>query len=193
MMKVRQNWLAGRNGRNLITNDGFFPNATTLFGLTVSDCWKAYCYHLPPNHRHKKMKIMDFVKILCCDMLENEFSNDIESSEALVILSCGSSSTNAPFSCVTIEEAATVISSVSAPPGASSTIHSVVLNQHVLDPCDRMVAYTTKEGRNKARWGQRRDRGKCMVCKMNTKWKMDLRWLCDVSSLVGGGGKGQGT
>jgi len=64
--------------KHWITQCGFFRVVTTLFGVTVVDAWRGYMWHLGTNHRHKKIPLMDFVNLLCKDLLDNEFVNEKE-------------------------------------------------------------------------------------------------------------------
>ena len=60
-----------------ITSNGFFRVATTLFSMTVTDCWKAYKFHLPEGHRHKDMTVVEFASLLTQDLLDNMLSREI--------------------------------------------------------------------------------------------------------------------
>jgi len=68
-LKLEKHW---------ITTNGFFRIATSLFGITVVDAWKGYVWHCGPNHRNKKINLLNFVDMLCKDMLNNRFSNDVQ-------------------------------------------------------------------------------------------------------------------
>ena len=57
-----------------VTRCGYFRLATTLFGICVVDSWKAYRHHMNSRHRHYDIGLMDYVSILCKDMLNNKFS-----------------------------------------------------------------------------------------------------------------------
>ena len=41
--------------------------------MTVVDAWKGYIWHCGPNHRHRKVNLLDFVDMMCKDMLCNDF------------------------------------------------------------------------------------------------------------------------
>lgn len=60
-----------------ITTDGFFRIGTTLFAMTVVDCWKAYVYHLHHRHRHKTITLIDFVSLMAKDLLTNKMSRTL--------------------------------------------------------------------------------------------------------------------
>ena len=57
-----------------VCRSGFFRIVTTLFGVTVVDCWKCYLWRLGHNHHWKKLPLLDFVNMLAKDMLENNLS-----------------------------------------------------------------------------------------------------------------------
>jgi len=61
-----------------ITTNGYFRIITSLFGITVVDAWKGYVWHCGPNHRHKKINLLNFVDMLCKDMLNNRFSSGVQ-------------------------------------------------------------------------------------------------------------------
>ncbi len=58
-----------------VTKCGYFRIITTLFGITVTDCWKAYRFHLSNKSRHKSIPMKHFVSMLTKDMLTNTFPN----------------------------------------------------------------------------------------------------------------------
>ena len=60
--------------KHWITQCGFFRVVTTLFGMTVIDAWRGYVWHCGAQHRHKKIQMLDFVDLLCKDMLDNGYS-----------------------------------------------------------------------------------------------------------------------
>ena len=66
-----------------ITTNGFFRVATTLFSLTVTDCWRAYRHHLHKRHRHKNIGIAEYASLLAKDLLENRMSRSIPDTERL--------------------------------------------------------------------------------------------------------------
>ena len=65
-LKLEKHWL---------TQNGYFRIVTTIFGMTVVDAWKGYIWHCGPNHRHRKVNLLDFVDMMCKDMLCNDFYN----------------------------------------------------------------------------------------------------------------------
>ena len=174
--------------KNWITADVFFRIVTTLFALTITDVWKVYCFHLANNHRHKKMKIIDFVKILSRDLVENSFSENSGEMDALV-LNVGICTNRIIPSSIARDEL-TVGSSIST---LTSSVALSRVKCHDLKLCSNMTNYTQKDGRS-VRSGQRRQRGKCMVCGTNTSWicqgcsvhnigeKRKAAWCCNSTS-----------
>jgi len=59
------------------TEDGYFRIITTIFGICITDAWKAYRFHIGNRHRHKQMTIDDFADLLCHDCLNNKFTDVI--------------------------------------------------------------------------------------------------------------------
>ena len=59
--------------KHWLTQNGYFRVVTTIFGMTVVDAWKGYIWHCGPNHRHRKVNLLDFVDMMCKDMLCNDF------------------------------------------------------------------------------------------------------------------------
>ena len=75
-LKLEKHWL---------TECGYFRLCTTLFGITITDCWNGYKFHLNSTHHHKHMGILEFSKILCKDILRNSFTKTPDSNIALTI------------------------------------------------------------------------------------------------------------
>ena len=69
-----------------LTQCGIFRNITTLFGITITDAWKGYCFHLSNDHCHKNMELLAFTKIVAKDMLNNKLSSTPEEDRARSIL-----------------------------------------------------------------------------------------------------------
>jgi len=67
------------------TEDGYFQIITTIFGICITDAWKAYQFHLGNWHHHKQITIDDFADLLCHDCLNNKFSDMTSEESALVI------------------------------------------------------------------------------------------------------------
>jgi hypothetical protein len=71
--------------KHWVTMTGYFRIITTIFGICVTDCWKAYRYHLNKQHRHKDMEMKDFASALAHDMLYNAFDKSRGEDRVLVI------------------------------------------------------------------------------------------------------------
>ena len=67
------------------SNCGYFRCITTLFGMTITDCWNGYKHHLSGKHRHKAISIMKFASILCKDCLNNKFDKERPSDKVFSI------------------------------------------------------------------------------------------------------------
>ena len=74
--------------KHWVTQNGHFRIVTTIFGMTVVDAWKGYIWHCGKNHRHKKVKLLGFVDMLCKDMLTNEYSNGDRKSSSVTYSIC---------------------------------------------------------------------------------------------------------
>ena len=61
-----------------VTEDGYFRIITSVFGICVVDCWNAYKWHLPDNHRHKHCDLETFYDMMALDLLNNEESSEID-------------------------------------------------------------------------------------------------------------------
>ena len=69
--QARQSCLALE--KRWITQDPWFRIATTLFGMTVTDCWKAYKYHVPAIAK-KTVTLVEFADRLAYDCIYNRLS-----------------------------------------------------------------------------------------------------------------------
>ena len=57
-------------------------HATTLFGMTVTDCWKAYAYALPD----RRVTLREFADRMAYDLVHNRHSSDLKEDRSLVPL-----------------------------------------------------------------------------------------------------------
>ena len=73
-----------------VTTNGFFRVATTLFAMTITDCWKAYRFHLHPRHRHKKISLVDYSSLVAKDLLTNKMTRMIPSEDTNLCLKSSS-------------------------------------------------------------------------------------------------------
>ena len=147
------------------TTDGFFRLFTTIFGVCVTDSWQAYRFHLENNHRHKKNGILEFAKILCRDMLENSYSKDVDSDNALIIDVDENQEQNQHFS-QDSSSALTRDSRNAESLSVSNTFfqNSSFFDEHMLVLANITVPYSIKVGKSKKRSGNRKLSGKCMIC-----------------------------
>jgi hypothetical protein len=56
--------------KHWITHTGWFRIATTLIGMTVTDCWRAYKHHMPLK-KHKELPIKVFADRIALDCCRN--------------------------------------------------------------------------------------------------------------------------
>jgi hypothetical protein len=63
--------------RQWVTLNGFFRFCTTMIAMTVTDCWKAYKFHLQGNHRLKNVSILKFADMLVFDLLNRVPFGDV--------------------------------------------------------------------------------------------------------------------
>jgi hypothetical protein len=64
-LKLEKHW---------ITFDCWFRLVTTLIGMTVTDCWRAFKHAMPEKH-NKVISIKDFVGRMAYDCIHNPYSN----------------------------------------------------------------------------------------------------------------------
>jgi hypothetical protein len=75
-----------------VTEDGYMRIICTTFGICVVDCWNAYKYHLPSNHRHKKCELMTLANMLAKDLLENLENDTVDMDEQCLSIGVGGES-----------------------------------------------------------------------------------------------------
>ena len=144
-----------------VTQDGYFRLATTLFGITVTDAWRAYQWHLANNHRHKDQPILEFANILAFDCFENQFSKEPEVLDTFSIM-WKSSPQPSTISALTQDSfnADVVTVDVVAASKPTCTLHKFT----------GKTVNVYKNAKDKERIGQRTKRGKCTICSMKTYW-----------------------
>jgi hypothetical protein len=69
--------------KHWVTQSGYFRLPTALFGMAVTDRWKAHPHHLPSRHSHKQIEILGFGNKLAKDMLDNGFSKQAGGEQVL--------------------------------------------------------------------------------------------------------------
>lgn len=60
-----------------LTKDPWFRLATTLFGMVVTNCWKAYRHALPNQHPKKHVKLVEFTDQMACNLVNNNASTEV--------------------------------------------------------------------------------------------------------------------
>lgn len=75
ILKLEKRW---------ITHDPWFRLSTTLFGMTVTDCWKAFKYALPERHPLKQLKIVEFADRMAHDLVNNTNSDQRDGGSLLL-------------------------------------------------------------------------------------------------------------
>jgi hypothetical protein len=185
--------------KHWITHSGWFRLVTTLFGMSVTDCWKAYKHHMDAKHRHKDMEFIHFVDILSHDMLHNTFSKVANPDSARVIDLPMALDTEVSTHCsgnqVSVLELSTldeqtinsVFSDLTSPRRAQPNAVETIMAAHQLKMNDETHAYSADGDRR----GKRVKRGECIICKGKTKFycpacppgpKRLKAWFCHEST-----------
>jgi hypothetical protein len=58
-----------------IVENGYFRVDTTLLGMTVTDCWRAYKHAMPDKKKHKELPIKEFADRMAYDCIYNAYSD----------------------------------------------------------------------------------------------------------------------
>ena len=61
-----------------VSMDGYFRIITTVLGICIVNAWRGYQVSTNSNHRHYKIRLMDFVDMLAMDMVENTLQDQEE-------------------------------------------------------------------------------------------------------------------
>ena len=169
-----------------MTTCGFFRINTTLFGINITDAWKAYKFHLSENHRYKHIEIEDFADLLVYDMLNNGFETRAPDQLAHTILTTTNSVNTTPeekrnnavqalFELSTVDVSTTEELSALTPNSSCGSLSAeVFLKQHKLINCTDYFISHCKEKDGSTREVRRRKRGKCVHCGKNTSWYCDF-------------------
>jgi len=162
------------------TEDGYFQIITTIFGICITNAWKAYRFHIGNRHHHKQMTIDDFADLLCHDCLNNKFTDVTYEDSIFVIPGTpdmattwmmetqqqyleSSNETNKMLEKIQVLDAQTVVSSLTlsrALASHSANIHDTIkLPEHKIrsDPTKSSALHT------KQLW--------CKICKNKTAFK----------------------
>jgi hypothetical protein len=192
--------------KHWVTKTGWFRLVTSLFGIGVVDCWNGYTFHIGDNHRHKHIKLLEWVDIAAFDCLHNTFSDVPESERAITIdiTDTGTSGGNANgdvigASAISLQSLAfsecSVISSLAdthSRPQISP--REAFLWQHRLHQTEELETHKVCEATGKKRKGMRKKRGKCHQCQMKSSHYCNTcpppphgikRWVCPDSSQRG--------
>ena len=158
--------------KHCVTEAGYFRLVTSLFGIVVTDCWKAYLWHLAPQHHHQGIEIVAFARLLTRDLFQNEFSNEKTLQErALTIMDSNASSFPPIVSTLRRSEvdALTTLSTLSQSINHQTTSILAAPNMHPLIMCTDEVGHEVRCVSG-TRSGKRRKRGKCSECGKNTRY-----------------------
>jgi hypothetical protein len=168
-----------------VTNCGYFRLLTTVFGITIVDCWRAYCHHLNDSHRHKNIELLKFVDMVAHDMLHNSYPNDENWEEDVLTIH------SAVPTAIQCSQNESVSQMTGTPPFTNiqrscDDEFSLEWMKHELVKCDDMIMHKVN-GRCK----QRTRRGTCRICKVDTKRSpfyckectesthLGCFWICD--------------
>ena len=166
--------------KHWVTCCGYFRIATTLIGMTITDCWLAYKFHLGKRHPHKNITVVEFASILGKDCLNNDYSSLKPSDMMLTIgvsptRACSISSFTDDFSTPArkrkkIEATTTTPASSVATPSVSSTTKTTESIHKVFR--EHMVQQTPKDEDyfENGKHGTRRKRGRCRARGSKTTW-----------------------
>ena len=158
--------------KHWVTQTGYFRLLTTLFGMVVTDCWKAYRHHLPARHPHKQIEILAFGNKLAKDMLDNGFARQAGGDQVLFI----------PGQAGLPADSESAVSSLTSPTGATSsrrgaasfseTALSEVAKLRQIDAYIDRHRHVVENGRREVSGGVKRNaRSRCKICRAKTKWQ----------------------
>jgi hypothetical protein len=181
-----------------VTECGFFRLLTTVFGMTIVDCWRAYRHHISPNHRHKQIKLEGFIDLVAYDMLHNSFpKTEPELNQTLNIFTLQAAASNDVPSIVQVSASGESFSQLTSPETFHNLLmsrtryledeflHAEVSKHQVVKTVD-----TTKEGVGENE-RTRLKRHRCSVCKHRNRRTVyycvecrrnnvyDTVWICN--------------
>ena len=58
-----------------VTQDGYFRIFSTIFGMSITDSWKAYKHHLPNKSKDKQITVKRYANKLALSLLNNDYSS----------------------------------------------------------------------------------------------------------------------
>jgi hypothetical protein len=62
-----------------VTQNCWFRIFTTILGMTVTDCWKAYCHKF--SQPNKKCTIVEFADMLAFELINNKYDETLQDAE----------------------------------------------------------------------------------------------------------------
>ena len=129
-----------------------------MFGIIVTDSWIAYKFHMHPNHRHKRIGIKDYIRILCKDFLQNSEDATAISNGAFSLMdNATSTETNSVPSLINLDDERSFAGhsgtslTASSNDGKLSKEQKIQLElvKHQLKKMDQKVCYSNTEQRKK--------------------------------------------
>lgn len=167
-----------------VTQNPWFRLSTTLFGMGVVDCWKAYRYHLNQKHKQKQIPIRSFASLLARELLHNSFCNDREEDDNKTLPASLPGDREAEVSHHLTPPGPAIDLNIeqSASNGSISSLSSASVGQHRLGKYEEFVK---KDG------GKRTMRNRCRVCLRNGKTSFSRFYCidCGVCFCADGTGK----
>jgi hypothetical protein len=172
---VRQYQLALE--KKWVTQDCWFRIFSTLFGMTVTDAWRALKYSVPQNSPHKHMTIRDFVDILAGDILKMELDRRRSCDRGVVLPLIVREHT---------ESATSIMSNGEIQRQESAEVSAVTDNSAWRQP--KLLVIDTIQATTTAKSKKRRKRERCLECSLVgvrnlTSYYCDL---CTHPTSVGG-------
>ena len=149
----------------------WFRLITTILGITVTDCWKAYKYKMDSN-----ISVCDFSEQLAHELLNNDFSNQVISfsdqlSPMMETRSRKGGNNDSPASKPTDVECVTPQGSKFSPLTTDRSISLPKAAKMEMLWCEFMKMHTPVASKSYDKEGKR-VRHKCIVCKKHkTMWR----------------------
>ena len=164
--------------KHWVTQDGFFRIVTTLFGVTVVDCWVAYRWHLHHNHRHKNISLIDYVNMATYDLIHNPYSKSTpDPTPPMPIMPISPPpALSSPPNIITLQQPSSIdskaspISNITCDPFfANPNPSNGQPNEHTLKRASEQVVNVIKKDRVTTQ-STRTVRNRCKVCGRKTSW-----------------------
>ena len=172
-----------------VSRCGYFRIVTTIFGICVVDCWKAYTFHCHPANTHSRLPLIPFVNMMINDIFNfaNELPNTVpcDSQTVFSILTEEQKKkpeTPAPTKSLPVPIISPPASSVV---GTNIRIHNevetvrspITVDDAIIPPREHTLMHTRtvhsdkrfdKEGKEYS--AVRSGRYQCKVCQKKTSW-----------------------